>query len=453
MISTSRDWMRFGLVGLIAIMFVSIGLASEPEVGRFAIAKQEQIREFAKDLTNEVPATVWSFFDAVRVDDWQTATNLFDRLQRASGRFPDLNSNRDDTISPALGTIIWPPISEMVGVYEQFHDWDSKWLHRFARDIIDSIPKGSIYFGGTDPGRFIISAMSESHSEGKPFFTLTQNQLADGTYLEYLRKIYGKRLYIPSVQDSQKAFQDYLSDAQQRLKDGKLKPGEDVRTVDGRVQVSGQVAVMEINGLLVKTIVEKNADREFYLEESFPLEWMYPQLSPHGLIFKLHRKPIPALDPSEVRKDSAYWKKLTGELVGDWINEQTSLKELCDFVDRVYLSKDLKDFKGDQTFAKDREAQKTFSKLRASLAGLYVWRAQHVRDSGEKLDLQKSAELAFKQAYALCPYSPETLFRFAALLSDLDRRSDAFLIAKTSLRFEPENTQLQDLARNLNKAQ
>ena len=28
----------------------------------------------------------------------------------------------------------------------------------------------------------------------------------------------------------------YLEDAQQRLKEGKLKPGEDVRIVDGRVQ-------------------------------------------------------------------------------------------------------------------------------------------------------------------------------------------------------------------------
>jgi hypothetical protein len=203
----------------------------------------------------------------------------------------------------------------------------------------------------------------------------------------------------------------------------------------------------------VKTILDKNADREFYLEESFPLEWMYPHLSPHGLILKLNRKSIPTLDPSEVSKDRAYWKKLSGELVGDWINEQTSLKKLCDFVDRVYLSKDLKDFKGDQVFAKDKEAQKTFSKLRASLAGLYVWRAQHISDSGEKLELRKSAELAFKQAYALCPYSPETLVGFAGLLADMDRRSDAFLIVKTSLRFVPDNTQLQDLARNLNKTQ
>jgi len=445
--------LRLPLVALITANSPSFGLASEPEVARFVTAKQEQIREFAKTLTNKVPSTVWSFFEAIRVDDHETATNLFTRLQRASGRYPYLNSAPDETISPALATVIWPPISEMIGVYEEFHNWDRKWARRFGSEIIDSIPRSSIYFGGTDPGRFIISALSESHSEGKPFFTLTQNQLADGTYLEYLRKIYGKRLYVPTTEDSQKAFQAYVEDAQQRLKDGKLKPGEDVRTVDGRVQVSGQVAVMEINGLLVKTIIEKNADREFYLEESFAFDWMYPQLSPHGLIFKLHQKPLSALALADVRKDQAYWKKLTGELVGDWINEKTSAKELCDFADPIFLSKDLKDFKGDTAFAKNEEVQKTFSKLRSSLAGLYVWRAEQAREPAEKLELRKSAELALKQAYALCPYSPEALFRYANLLVTLDRRADAFLIVKTSLRFDAHNTQFQALARNLSKPQ
>src|SRR5205807_532054 len=112
---------------------------------------------------------------------------------------------------------------------------------RFGREIIDSIPRGSIYFGGTDPGRFIISALSESHREGRPFFTLTQNQLADQTYLEYLRDMYGQKLQIPTNDDLQRVFQDYLADAQQRMKDGKLKPGEDVRIINDRVQVSGQV--------------------------------------------------------------------------------------------------------------------------------------------------------------------------------------------------------------------
>jgi len=78
-------------------------------------------------------------------------------------------------------------------------------------------------------------------------------------------------------------FRTNLADAQQRMKEGKLMPGEDVHTdKNGHVQASGQISVMQINGRLAKIILEKNPSRECYIEESFQLDWMYPQLSPHG---------------------------------------------------------------------------------------------------------------------------------------------------------------------------
>ena len=86
-----------------------------------------------------------------------------------------------------------------------------------------------------------------------------------------------------------------MADAQRRLAENKLKPGEDVKIVDDRVQVSGPVAVMSINGLIAKVIFDRNPDREFYIEESFALDWMYPYLEPHGLIMKLNRQPLAQL--------------------------------------------------------------------------------------------------------------------------------------------------------------
>ena len=99
-------------------------LAVDLDLARFATAKQNQLREYASTVTNKVPSIVWSFFDAVRVDDWETATNLAARIDRASGRYT--NSMPDQSISPALHTLIWPPIQEMIGAYEQFHNWDNK---------------------------------------------------------------------------------------------------------------------------------------------------------------------------------------------------------------------------------------------------------------------------------------------------------------------------------------
>src|SRR5262245_28145933 len=250
--------------------------------------------------------------------------------------------------------------------------------------------------------------MSESHRDGRPFFTLTQNQLADITYLGYLRKMYGAKLRVPNEDDTRTAFEEYVKDAAERVKAGRLKPGENVHMgSDGRVNVTGQIAVMEINARIVKLIVAQNPGREIFVEESFPLDWMYPQLSPHGLILQLSPKPLPVLRAEQVRKDQDYWKQLTGEMIGDWLGEKTSIREICDFCGKVYVQKNLAGFPGDAGFTKNFEAQATFSKLRSSIAGVYAWRASHPADDDDKDRMTKAADLAYRQALALCPRSPE----------------------------------------------
>jgi hypothetical protein len=71
------------------------------------------------------------------------------------------------------------------------------------------------------------------------------------------------------------------------------------------VSVGGQMAVIAIYGSIAKGIFEQNADHEFFVQESFPLEWMYPHLSPHGPILKLNRKPLGDLSRDVVEKDRA----------------------------------------------------------------------------------------------------------------------------------------------------
>jgi hypothetical protein len=385
----------------------------------------------------------------VRVDDWETATNLAARIDMASHRY--VETANDESITPALATLIWPPISESYGAYEEFHNWNTRWLHYFGKEIIKSIPPGSIYFGGTDPGRFIISVLSESQVEGNPFFTLTQNQLVDAAYLDYLRLKYGKKIRIPTTNDSQKVFQDYVADAHERSKRGQLKPGEEVREVDGRVRVSGVVAVMAVNGLLVKKILEDNPERDFFVEESFPLEWMYPYLEPHGLIFKINRKPLARLSEEQMAKDQQHWKTLTDEMLGRWLNEKTSLKEICDFAQKYGEGKNLSDYKGDKGFAENPSARKTFSKLRSAIAGLYAWRLEHSKDADERNGMYQAADLAFRQSIAICPYSPEALYGYTALLSKRQRADDAMLVAKTGLQLDPDSKELQSLVSQLMK--
>ena len=159
----------------------------------------------------------------------------------------------------SVRTIAWHPVLEAQLAYEGFSELEVKFIDAFAKDVIGSIPRGAVYFGGTDYGRGLITALCKSHADADPFFTLTQNALADGSYLEYLRAIYGKEVKMATDADSKKAFDAYIADAGARLEKDALKSGEQVSKDDkGRYSVSGQVAVMAINGQIAKTIFVNN---------------------------------------------------------------------------------------------------------------------------------------------------------------------------------------------------
>lgn len=252
-------------------------------------------------------------------------------------------------------------------------------------------------------------------------------------------------IYSASNEDSQRCFQEYMADAQERMKKNQLQPGEDVRVVDNRVQVSGQVAVMAINGLLTKVIFDHNPNNEFYVEESFPLQWMYPHLSPYGIIMKINRQPVPELTQEMVDKDHDFWSQYSERLIGNWITYDTSITNICAFAEKTYVHHDYKTFKGDPRFVRDDDAQKAFSKLRSSIGGLYAWRIDNARSEPERQRALKEAEFAFKQAYAFCPYSPEALYRFVQILIRNGRIDEARLMAMTSQKLDPDNTGLDHL--------
>ena len=269
-------------------------------------------------------------------------------------------------------------------------------------------------------------------------------------------------------EDSQRCFHEYLTDAQQRLQRNQLKPGEDVKIIDNRVQVSGQVAVMAINGLLTKVIFDKNPGHEFFVEESFPLDWMYPHLSPFGIIMKINREPLPELTEEMVAKDHEFWSKYSQRAIGNWITYDTPVSNICAFAEKVYYRRDYRGFKGDPKFIRDSDGQKAFSKLRSSIAGLYAWRIQkaagemqkalnenngpeYQKKSAEYQRMLKEAEFAFKQAYAFCPYSPEAIFRYINVLASVGRFRDAYMIAVTSEKLDPFNLQIKDLISQLER--
>jgi hypothetical protein len=404
----------------------------------FIAEKTAQAEAAIKVGGQEAPPVFKTFFAAAQKDDGLAVSNAFEDFRNHVVQ--DAHSGKTDE---RLRGTPWEAVKEIWGALYCFNVGGEKYATAFGSGIIGSIPPGSIYFGGTDPGRFVITALVESHADGKPFFVLSQNPLADMTYLDYLRAMYGKKIYIPTPMDSQNCFQEYARSKTNGASGGSI--------------ISGHVDVMNINALLAKIVFDKNPDREFFIEESFPLDWMYPHLEPHGLIMKINRQPLPALSDEMVKKDRDYWMKQVSPMIGDWLNHDTTAKEVAAFVEKIYAKNDLRGFQGDLQFIQSADAQKMFSKLRSSLGGLYAWRAQHAADAVEKKRMADEADFAFRQSLALCPYSPEAVFRYVAFLSGENRDADALLIAETVARM-PElqgknGGQLRELIGQLKRRQ
>ena len=193
---------------------------------------------------------------------------------------------------------------------------------------------------------------------------------------------------------------------------------------------------------LVKTIFDKNPGHEFYIEESYPLDWMYPNLEPHGLIFKLNRQPVTELSDAIVQTDRDYWQKIMPGMIGNWLADDSSVQEVVAFGEKVYLRHDLGGFTGDPRFVQNEYAAKMFSKFRSAIAGLYAWRAEHAATDAEKGRMVRAADFAFRQALALCPYSPELNKRYADFLTAQHRDADAQLVLALARKFDHKLTGL-----------
>jgi hypothetical protein len=422
-----------------------------PQLLAFSAAKEQQAHQLATELNLKMAPEVWRFFQAADQGDLLTVTNIFWQLRSRAGQYE--GSTNDVTVASP----VWQPVLEVELALNLFALGGTNYPLAYSQGIIQSIPAGSIYFGGTDSGRGLVTALCKSQIKGDPFFTLTQNALADARYLTYLRSMYGNQIHLPTTNDSQNAFTEFTQDLQRRVDHDRdfpneprqVKPGENYQMVDGKMQVSGQVAVMEINGLIVKNIFDQNPDREFYVEESFPLDWMDPYLEPHGLIFKLNRAPLPQLTTAMLDADRAFWAKQCATRLGDWLKPETSVSNVCAFVDAVYAAKDSSHFTGDAGFVTNEFATKSYSKLRSSLGGLYQWRLTSKTDTGDKVRLRVETDYAFKQAFALCPTSPEAIFRYVNFLLSQNRLDDAIRIARTARKLQPDNEQLTALLSQL----
>ena len=279
--------------------------------------------------------------------------------------------------------------------YPDPEEFAKQWEAYPTKDYPPPMTEGAIFYGGTDPGRFVPTYMIYSANVRPDVYLITQNALADNTFMNITRDLYGDTIYIPSLEDSNEAFRKYVDD----VNAGRIQAGADIKIENGKVSVQGVGGVMTINGILAELIFKENkAKHDFYVEESYVIQWMYPYLTPHGLIMKLNDEPVASLDPQLVANDHAFWGWYT-----KWLLDQPA-------------------------FCRDICARKSFSKLRSALAGIYDYR--HMYDE---------AEYAFKQSIDLYPLSPEATFRLAQMYMNMQRFDDARKLIDDFAKEDPLN--------------
>jgi tetratricopeptide (TPR) repeat protein len=262
--------------------------------------------------------------------------------------------------------------------------------------------------------------MLNDTSDSERRIVLTQNALADSTYLDYLNFLYGDQMATLTKDDSERAFQEFIADARKRLQHDEefpnepkqIKPGEDIKMVDNRVQVSGQVVVMAINEKLFQVLLEKNPNASFAIEQSFPFASMYGDATPLGPIMELRvQDPQNALTAERVAQSMDYWRTTAQQLLADPETPDGS------------------------------NPRKAYSKMAAEQADLLLNRKYTAE-----------AEQALQIANQICPSSPEAVFRYANLLVAQKRFDDAIAVANNAIKTEPANKQFRDLLNNLNNA-
>jgi hypothetical protein len=362
------------------------------KVSQFARSRRALAEGMGKRDKIEMPDDVKRFFDAVEAGRWEETDSLFKSFSDARSKNTALNT-------------FWPAILEAYGVAEAAHSWPAQKLLDYGQAVLGSLRPDMVYVGGTDPGRWIPTLLNET-SEGEHHIVLTQNGLADATYLDYLDFQYHDKLSTLNAEDSRHSFDDYLSDARKRAEHDaqfpdepkQLRPGEEIKITDGRVQVSGQVAVMAINEKLLQTLLEKNPTLSFALEESFPLKSTYADAVPNGPLMELRAPDAQSAFTAERATQTIdYWNATTQRLLSD--------PEAAGSPDTM------------KSYSHDAMAQ-------ANLLAAHNYSAE--------------AEQAYQLASQLWPANPEPVGHLADMLNQQGHAAEAQRLVADFLRNHPE---------------
>jgi len=364
---------------------------------QFARKRHAVARQLAERRGVAMPHEVEEFFEAVERGDWPRTQVLYEALHARH------QSGSEDR-SPGLEAV-WHAVHETLGAAEVAANWPAQALIDYGQAVLNAVPPGAVYLGGTDAGRFAPSLFNDVGGvEGR--ILITQNALADQSYLEYVNVLHGTRIEALSTADSEAAFSRYVEDAGRRARHDAQHPDEPVQVrpgevidlqADGRVQVSGQVAVMAINEALVGALLARNPTLPFALEESMPLKGLLPEALPSGPILELRAGGgDPALVRERAEASLELWRSVAGQ------------------------------FRSDASLPADSPVRNAWADM-AAAQGSYL--AAH--------DMPVQAEAVWRQALEIGPGNQTAMFQLVDQLVRTERRDDALQVVDRFLAANP----------------
>ncbi|MEO8206169.1 MAG: DUF2723 domain-containing protein, partial [Chthoniobacterales bacterium] len=292
----------------------------------------------------------------------------------------------------------------------------------YGHDMLKDLPKNSVIYGGTDPGRFVPTYMIFGESgqaakwkrdpdfDRRDLYIITQNALADVFYQKYINDHYGENRPAP-----RNAFDRWLGrEKQYPATPLKLPTHAEcqaaIKAMGNEVVKNNPLNPLDLGSLyhsaIAKWIFEHNKkDHEFFVEESFPMEWSYPYATPHGLVYRINPEPLKSLPKEIVDKDFAFWR--------DYIKKLTSNPD----------------------YFKDYDAQRSFSKLRVTMGRIYQFRK-----------MNKEAEEALTQAIGLWPESLEAISLLSNLLWERGEYEQPINLLTRALIKDPNNISVLQMA-------
>ena len=359
----------------------------------------------------------------------------------------------------ALGLGIPALCLSLLPLWSNFDDGNQAdhWFgYNFGVDIMRTMDRNAVYYGGSDFGRFVPTYMAfvESQQPAKwkrdPAFdrrdvtVITQNALCDSYYSTYIRQQYDPRFRpkSPEFSPAEKAlvndpgkffgrdkfytpFEKWLGrdEAYPTIPVTCLSPEElsacwdeyhsrpevmariKSHETDGSGLRPGTTDVFEINAIAAERIFQKNKQAHtFYLEQSTPMAWTYPYMIPDGLIFKLSPAKLTEIPPDAIAADYKFWD--------------------------AYAARLLVDYK----FHVDDDARLTYGKLAMNHADLYRWR-----------NLDKEEEYWLKLSIQLCPQLQDSVIRLNEIYLKREQFEAAIALLKQAQLDDPRNELYADL--------